>query len=135
ALIGSGLFAILLVASRTPGVNQWLPAANFFHVALVLHVDLSVIVWFVAMAGMLWSLYGRTNVQRLGWAGLWVTAAGTLAMALAPFVDPGEPVMSNYIPVLDSALFLAGLAVFGLGALLLVLRSLNAAPRLGLHYD
>jgi len=135
ALIGSGLFAILLVASRTPGVNQWLPAANFFHVALVLHVDLSVIVWFVAMAGMLWSLYGRTNVQRLGWAGLWVTAAGPLAMALAPFVDPGEPVMSNYIPVLDSTLFLAGLAVFGLGALLLVLRSLNAAPRLGLHYD
>lgn len=135
ALIGSGVFSILLVASRTPGINQWLPTANFFHVALVLHVDLSVMVWFVAMAGMLWSLYGRTGAQGMGWAGLWVTAAGTLAMALAPFVDPGEPVMSNYIPVLESPLFLAGLVVFGVGTAMLVLRSLNAAPRLGLHYD
>ncbi|QXL83492.1 cbb3-type cytochrome c oxidase subunit I [Comamonas sp. NLF-1-9] len=135
ALIGSGVFSVLLVASRTPGVNAWLPTANFFHVALVLHVDLSVMVWFVAMAGMLWSLYGRTNAQAAGWLGLWVTGAGTLAMALAPFVDPGEPVMSNYIPVLQSRLFLAGLVVFAAGTVLLVLRSLNTAPRLGLHYD
>ena len=32
ALVGSGLFSILLVLSRTPYVNQWLPAANFFQV-------------------------------------------------------------------------------------------------------
>ena len=44
ALIGSGLFSVLLVVSRTPYVNQWLPAANFFHISLVLHVDLSVLV-------------------------------------------------------------------------------------------
>ena len=45
ALIGSGLFSLLLVAARTPGVNTWLPAADFFRVALVVHVDLSVLVW------------------------------------------------------------------------------------------
>ena len=135
ALIGSGIFSVLLVASRTPGVNQWLPTANFFHLSLVLHVDLSVLVWFVAMAGLLWSLYGRGSAQRMGWVGLWVTAAGTLAMALSPFLDPGDPVMANYIPVLESPLFMAGLVVFGAGATLLVLRSMGAAPRLGLHYD
>ena len=134
ALIGSGLFSVLLVVSRTPYVNQWLPAANFFHISLVLHVDLSVLVWFVAMAGLLWSLHGGTRAREIGWLALWVTAAGTLAMALAPFVAPGEPIMANYIPVLESPLFLAGLVVFGVGSTLLVLRSLLAAPRLGLQY-
>jgi hypothetical protein len=51
ALIGSGLFSLLLVLSRTPGVNRWLPGVDFFRVALVVHVDLSVLVWFVALAG------------------------------------------------------------------------------------
>ena len=72
ALIGSGLFSILLVASRTPYVNQWLPSGNFFHIALVLHVDLSVLVWFVAMAGLLWSLYGRPRAAGLGWLADWL---------------------------------------------------------------
>ncbi len=55
--------------------------------------------------------------MRLAWAGLalWVTGGGTLAMALAPFLNPGEPVMANLIPVLESPLFLPGLVVFGLG--------------------
>ncbi|GAA4005835.1 cbb3-type cytochrome c oxidase subunit I [Comamonas faecalis] len=135
ALVGSGIFSILLVLSRTPYVNQWLPAANFFHISLVLHVDLSVLVWFVAMAGLLWSLHGSARARALGWTGLWVTAAGTLAMALSPFLDPGEPVMANYIPVLESPLFLAGLVVFALGSTVLVARSLLASPVLGLQYD
>ena len=135
ALIGSGLFSILLVASRTPYVNQWLPSGNFFHIALVLHVDLSVLVWFVAMAGLLWSLYGRPHASGLGWLALWVTGGGTLAIALAPFLNPGEPVMANYIPVLESPLFLSGLVVFGLGATLLVLRSLLTTPRIGQQLD
>ena len=42
ALIGSGLFSVLLVLARTPGINAWLPVADFFRVALVVHVDLSV---------------------------------------------------------------------------------------------
>ncbi len=135
ALIGSGVFSVLLVASRTPLINQWLPSADFFRISLVLHVDLSVLVWFVAMAGLLWSLYGTGRARWMAWPALWVTAAGTLAMALAPFLDPGEAIMANYIPVLQSRLFLGGLVAFGGGAGLLVLRSLLAAPRLGLRYD
>lgn len=135
ALIGSGIFSVLLVASRTPVINQWLPSTDFFRIALVLHVDLSVLVWFVAMAGLLWSLYGTWRARWIAWPGLWVTAGGALAMALAPFLDPGEAIMANYIPVLESRLFLAGLVLFGGGAGLLVLRSLLTAPRLGLRYD
>lgn len=135
ALIGSGIFSVLLVVSRTPFLNEFLPAANFFQIALVLHVDLSVLVWFISMAGLLWSLYGTPRLQWLGWLGLWVTAAGTLAMSLAPFVSPGTPIMANYIPVLDSPLFLAGLSVFAFGTGLLVLRGMLAAPRIGFSFQ
>ncbi len=131
ALIGSGLFSLLLVAARTPGVNAWLPAADFFRVALVVHVDLSVLVWFSAIAGMLWSLNSSAHGALASWISLGLCCAGTLLMSVAAFADPGTPIMANYIPVLTSALFQAGLVTFGAGAALQVLRCLWAAERIG----
>ncbi len=135
ALIGSGVFSVLLVVSRTPGLNQWLPVADFFRVALVVHVDLSVLVWFIAMAGLLWSLNGSAGRAAFGWAAPVLCGVGALAMAAAAFVDRGAPIMANYIPVLDGPVFIGGLAVFALGVLALVLRSLLLAPKLGLSFD
>lgn len=135
ALIVSGFYSVLLVASRTPGVNAWLPVADFFRVALVVHVDLSVLVWFLALAGMLWSLCSRARANALGWLALLLAYAGTALLGIAPFAGSAEPIMSNYIPVLDGGVFLAGLGVLGVAALLLVLRSLIAAPALGLELD
>jgi hypothetical protein len=130
ALVGSGLFSVLLVLARTPGVNAWLPGVDFFRTALVVHVDLSVLVWFVAIAGMLWNLNAESSHGRWGWIALGGAGAGTAMMALAPFLDPGVPVMANYIPVIESRLFLGGLAVFGLAAAVLVARALMSPPRL-----
>ncbi|MBP8098773.1 MAG: hypothetical protein KAY03_05605, partial [Arenimonas sp.] len=120
ALIVSGVYSVLLVLSRTPGVNRLLPVADFFRVALVVHVDLSVLVWFVSLAGMLWSLNGRRTAIGVGWAALALAAAGASLMALAPFVGHGTPIMANYVPVLDDQVFLAGLAIFAGGGALLV---------------
>ncbi len=130
ALIGSGLFSVLLVLARTPGVNAWLPGVDFFRTALVVHVDLSVLVWFVAIAGMLWSLNAGSRREGWGWIALGGAGTGTAMMALAPFLDPVVPVMANYIPVIESRLFLGGLTVFGLASALLVARTLTATPRL-----
>ena len=55
ALIGSGLLAMLLVLSRTPGIQDVFPLKEFFRAALVVHVDLSVVVWFMAFAAVIWS--------------------------------------------------------------------------------
>ena len=132
SLIGSGLFSVLLVLSRTPGLNQWLPVAGFFRVALVVHVDLSVLVWFSAIAGMLWSLNGPPRALAWGWAALGLASAGAALMSLAPFTGNATAVMANYIPVLDTPLFLAGLALFGAGAALLALRGMCFAPKLEL---
>ncbi len=131
ALIGSGVFSILLVVARTPGVNQWLPVADFFRVALVVHVDLSVLVWFAAMGGMLWSLNGSARSGLWSWMALGLCGTGTALMALGAFVAPGAPIMANYIPVLEGPLFLAGLVIFGAGVTVQVLGSLLTAPRLG----
>ncbi|WP_374668454.1 cbb3-type cytochrome c oxidase subunit I [Ramlibacter sp.] len=135
ALVGSGLFSILLVASRTPGVNRWLPGTNFFHVALVAHVDLSVLVWFIALAGMLWTLNGTAPRPRAGWPALALAALGTAGMALAPFTGAGQAVMANYIPMLTGPLFVGGLLVFAAGTALLVGTALWQAPRPGPGFD
>ncbi|MEO8856235.1 MAG: hypothetical protein ABI343_04530 [Burkholderiaceae bacterium] len=129
ALIGSGLFSVLLVLSRTPGVNRLLPVSDLFHVALVVHVDLSVLVWFVALAGLLWSASGSSRGLCWGWAALGLCATGAAAMALAPFVGHGEAVMANYIPMLTTPLFIGGLLLFAAGSAVLVLRSLLTAKR------
>ena len=89
ALLASGLFSVLLVLARAPHVKDVFPLADFFRVALVVHVDLSVLVWFSAFAGLLWSLHGTPRLLWLGWAGLAGAAAATLAMCAAPFADGG----------------------------------------------
>ena len=115
ALAASGLYALLLVAARTPWMQSWLPVADFFRVALVAHVDLSVLVWFLAFAAMLWNLAGGPRALAAGWAGFAVAAMGVGAMVVAPFAQRAAPVMANYVPVLDGTLFMGGLAVFAFG--------------------
>jgi len=132
ALVGSGLFAVLLVGARTPGVQALLPGVDFFHVALVVHVDLSVLVWFVSIAGLMWSLSGAARWIEVGWAGWALCALGALTMAAAPFIDVGAPVMSNYVPVITSRMFLYGLVLFGLGLGIVTLRALAFPGRVGL---
>ncbi|SHI19562.1 cbb3-type cytochrome c oxidase subunit I [Pollutimonas bauzanensis] len=138
ALLGSGLFSVLLVLARTPGINAVLPGGDFFRVALVVHVDLSVLVWFVAVAGMLWSLNlraltpGSRLAAQLAWA---LCAAGALGMAAAPFVDSGAAIMANYIPMIDSATFRIALLVFAAGGLLLVLQAMICAVPIGPAVD
>jgi cytochrome c oxidase subunit I len=123
ALLLSGLFVILIVASRTPGLQDFFPLQNFFHLAIVAHVDFSVLVWFAALGAMLWTLASRPAGLLAAWAGLAIVIVASGLLALGPF-RPGQAIMSNYIPVLDNGVFLAGLAVFGFGILLSALRAL-----------
>lgn len=123
ALLLSGLFVILIVLSRMPGLETLFPWQNFFHLAIVAHVDFSVLVWFSACAAMLWTLATRPRAQALAWTALGLVVAGSLLMALAPF-QTGEAIMSNYVPVLDNSAFLGGLAVFAIGIVAMGWRSL-----------
>jgi|GEM_PF-4358373 len=70
ALLLSGVFVILIVASRTPGVSALFPYENFFHLAIVAHVDFSVLVWFAAFGAILWTLASRPVASITGWGSL-----------------------------------------------------------------
>ena len=105
ALIGSGLLAILLVLSRTPGIQDVFPLKGFFRAALVVHVDLSVAIWFMAFAAVIWSALGRGGLAWLGWAGIALATLGTALMTVSPFLPGAEPVLNNYIPVLQQPAF------------------------------
>ncbi|BAO30314.1 cbb3-type cytochrome c oxidase subunit I [Sulfuritalea hydrogenivorans] len=124
ALIGSGLLAILLVLSRTPGIQDVFPLKDFFRSALVVHVDLSVAVWFMAFAAVIWSALGRDGVPWLGWGGFVLAALGTAVMTVSPFLPGADPVLNNYIPVLQQKVFYASLWICGAGFSLAVLRAL-----------
>jgi hypothetical protein len=125
----AGVFAVLLVLARTPGSEAYLPWLDFFHTALVVHVDQSVLIWFLAMAGVVWSLVIPSTAadRRLQRLALGLALAGTLGIALAAFIGEGAPLMNNYVPVLQRPFFFGALGLFGLGigiqALLALYRS------------
>jgi hypothetical protein len=134
ALALSGILAVLLVLSRTPGLARLFPVGDFFHAALVAHVDLSVLVWFFAFAGVLWSLNSAPRLLAAGWVALALVGLGSLMIAAAPFAG-GTPIMANYVPVIDSLLFRDGLVVLAAGIVLLVVRGMTAPARVGLRLD
>lgn len=130
ALAIAGLFALLLVLSRSPGMEHFFPWIDFFRTALVVHVDQSVLIWFLAMAGVIWSLagvpLGPVGLRRLA---LGLTVAGTLGIALSAFIGEGAPLMNNYVPVLQRPLFFISLGLVGIGvALRLALLLLRIRP-------
>lgn len=125
----SGVFSILLVLSRTPGMAGLFPVADFFRTALVVHVDLSVLVWFIAFGGVFWTLACSARAAWLGKAALALAALGTALLCAAPFVERAVPVMANYVPVLDGPVFLSGLGLLAGAVVLVVARAiLFAAP-------
>ncbi len=128
ALIGSGVLAILLVLSRTPGMQHVFPLRDFFRSALVVHVDLSVLIWFMAFASMIWSIAGSARFLRLGKLGFVLAALGTALVTVSPFFPAAQPLLNNYIPVLQQPLFFAGLALAGAGFALTSARALLTIP-------
>lgn len=115
SLVIAGLLSLSVVLGRLP-VLSWLVADPlFFKRSLVVHVDLSLLAWFYTV------LCGLTALQfprGTGWAGALASSAATIgigAMLAGGLVRGAQPVLANYIPVIDHPLFLSGLALFFIG--------------------
>lgn len=132
SLVAAGLFSILLVLARTPIVQTLIPFVDLFHVALVVHVNLSVLVWLLAISAALWSIGSTGKRPRWDAVSFWFAAIGTALMVIAPLVGADDPQMSNYVPVLDHPLFFAGLGLFIVGIASQLLRTWLTRPRLGM---
>ena len=130
-LLGAGIFSVLLVLARTPMIGEMIPFVDFFHTALVIHVNLSSLVWILSFASVLWSLNSRSILPWFAKLIFAVVLLGALIITFSPFLGSANAIMSNYIPVLDNQLFLTGLAIFGFGIGLQVIFSMSAMFKVG----
>lgn len=135
SLVAAGFYSILLVLARTPIVQEMIPLVDFFRVALVVHVDLSVLIWLLSIAGMMWSLGAGRDLPLWDKVSFWLAACGTVVVIVAPFVGAADPLMNNYVPILRHPVFYAGLILFtgGIGSHLL--RSAITRKKLGPSLD
>ena len=118
------LAALALAGARTPGLST-LVAVDAFPRALVVHVNLATLVWYLAMACALWT--ERLPAQRRLAATLafGLALAGAVGVVMAGVTAAGAPVLANYVPYLDHPLFLAALGCFAAGGLATALLSLR----------
>ncbi|MBF0138435.1 MAG: cbb3-type cytochrome c oxidase subunit I [Magnetococcales bacterium] len=119
SLIGSGLVVILVVLARTPILHDLIPWTGSFKTALVIHVDLSVLVWFLAFAGLMGSLILPRNRTGPGFPALGLAITGALILTFAPFLGVDAPYMNNYVPILENRAFFIGLGCFISGFLVM----------------
>ncbi len=105
ALGVSGILSILVVFLRMPFLKSVITNADqVFGLSLVLHVDLSVVVWLCSMSSTLISMTVHHKLRYLGHC--WVVAAvGTALMVLSALLQGAVPIKSNYVPVIDHWFF------------------------------
>ncbi|MBI5234767.1 MAG: cbb3-type cytochrome c oxidase subunit I [Deltaproteobacteria bacterium] len=126
SLMFAGMFAVLVVLARTPFIENMLPMGrDYIYVALVGHVDLAVVIWFLAFQGALvYTITGMAGSGKgvwsagLGWASLALSCAGMLMVVIAAAFGLGRAELANYVPVLHTPVFYAGLLAFAAGVLL-----------------
>jgi len=132
ALLLSSLFALVPVFARNPLVVALFPLPDLFGRGLVTHVTLSMLVWIWSAAAALWVATARIEglLPRVSLGLGWVGAA---LMTLLPWTPEGAPRLFDYLPLIDSPLYFAGLLAFLSGVALMALGRVWQLFRDGLH--
>ncbi|REL38618.1 hypothetical protein DYD21_01325 [Rhodohalobacter sp. SW132] len=118
SLLLSGLFSAVIVIARTPGTAEFIGDPLFARKSLVLHVDFALVVWFYAFLSVLHVSLNRSVSFLQMAAGTKLALCGLLLMIASIFFKGAEPILANYIPVLDHPVFIGGLLVFSAGILI-----------------
>jgi len=130
ALVAAGIFSLLLVLARTPVIQGLIPFLDFFHIALVIHVTLSVLIWLLALSAAIWSLSTKNDKPLWDRMSFFMSALGTAIIIVCPFVGAGNPLMNNYVPILQHPLFYGGLVSFIAGIISHLVRCFVSRTRL-----
>lgn len=118
SLVLAGLLSLSLVLGRMPPFDKLVTDPQFFRRCLVVHVDLSLVVWFYAfVAALLSTLPERGKSSRVSRVGVFIATAGVVLLVLSAGAPGSRPIVSNYVPMIDHPLFAAGLVAFGAGVL------------------
>ncbi|MEE9312057.1 MAG: hypothetical protein V3V10_06540, partial [Planctomycetota bacterium] len=114
-----GLMAVWLVIGRIPGLAPlMIDDVQLVRRALVVHVDLTLGVWFFAfLAGMfcLQPSQRKSPTALIGWV---ISTLGVILFSGCMFLDSATPILSNYVPALNHPLFLVGIGMFAGGLVL-----------------
>lgn len=130
SLVLAGLLSLMLVIGRLPFLGWLFTDPLFFKRALVVHVDLSIVVWFQAGTLAFLALALGPRLHRGVTAAALALAATGVAGLLVGAVMPGaQPVLSNYVPVIDHPVFFGGLACWFAGAGLFFVMALFTPAR------
>lgn len=115
ALALAGLYSIILVVLRSPWLYSLLDDKSIFKSSLIIHVNLSVLVWLLSIACVIWSYSTKPIMFAKTFCRL--AFIGMLLMVVSPLLDRSTPIMNNYIPMLENIWFIIGLSLFGTSVL------------------
>ncbi|MBT4922239.1 MAG: hypothetical protein HON23_04415 [Rickettsiales bacterium] len=96
----AGLFSVIIVFARVPVIKEILPFADLFRTALVIHVDLSQIFWFMTVSIAL-SLCCFKSDDFIDNILKKITIISLLLITLSTLTG-GTPILSNYVPFIDN---------------------------------
>lgn len=131
SLVIAGLLSLAVVVGRLPVLSRLIDDPLFFKRCLVVHVDLALVVWFYAFLAALLAFGTRSAAGRGHIAAYALSVVGVLAMLGGALMRGAQPVLANYVPVIDHPLFGAGLTAFFAGTLLHLVRALGAPAKHG----
>ena len=127
-LVLAGGLAAVLVFGRAPVISEFIEDPQFFRRGLVVHVVLSLWGWFLAYAvGLRILVDGKSRGLRSKVAAL-MASTGVIAMICSAWITGADPLLVNYIPVIDHPVFLVGLAAFFAGVGIELCRLPSLAP-------
>lgn len=112
ALACSGLYSFLPYALRTPALSEWLNLKHLFNVSLMVHVNLGVLVWFLSITAMLMTIVTKPSFHVISSIAFFIAMIGTGFIIFSPFIGEGEPVKSDYVPILHNFTFILGISLF-----------------------
>ncbi len=119
-LMLAGFFSAVIVFARTPLLADLISDPQFSQKSLVLHVVLALVGWFYSFLAVLFLSMNSCKVSRWPAIALKASVVGVGLICISILMPDADPVLANYIPVIDNGVFLAGLGLFG-GALSLTL--------------
>ena len=130
SLVLAGLLSLLLVVGRLPFLGWLFTDPLFFKRALVVHVDLAIVVWFQAgtLAFLALALGPRLH-RGVTVVALALAAAGVLGLLTGALMPGAQPVLSNYVPVIDHPVYFGGLICWFGGAGLFFALALGTPAR------
>ncbi len=105
-----GLLALVAAVARTPVVYKLVPPGYFYH-AIIGHVDLAIVGFFLTFTLLLWQLTFKEELK----TPFYLSLTGIFFIALVSLLGVGKGVSNNYLPTIDHPLFWLGALLFFAG--------------------